>query len=165
NSPGIVMVQHMPAGFTHSFAERLNVLSRVRVKELNERFADWYYIISDEVYRKIHLSRDIVADLASRTARRLGEDMTFAANDILVNDGYLGGGYGVMDELEREAIQRFARTEALLLDPVYTGRAAGGLLDLIRQGFFRSDDVVLFWHTGGAPALFAHAYAPTLLRS
>ena len=114
---------------------------------------------------EIELSRDVVADLANRTARRLGEDMTFAANDILVNDGYLGGGYGVMGELEREAIQRFARTEGLLLDPVYTGRAAGGLLDLIRQGFFKPDEVVLFWHTGGAPALFASAYAPNLLRS
>jgi len=108
---------------------------------------------------EVELSRDIVADLANRTARHLGEDFTFTARDILANDSYLGEGYGVMGEPEKEAIRIFARTEALLLDPVYTGRAAAGLLDLIRQGFFKPDDVVLFWHTGGTPVLFAHRYA------
>ena len=56
-----------------------------------------------------------------------------------------------MGEPEREAIQWFARTEGLLLDPVYTGRAAAGLIDLIRNGFFNTSETVLFWHTGGAP--------------
>jgi D-cysteine desulfhydrase len=57
---------------------------------------------------------------------------------------------------EREAIRLFAREEGLLLDPVYTGRAAAGLLDLIRRGAIRRDETVLFWHTGGTPALFAY---------
>jgi 1-aminocyclopropane-1-carboxylate deaminase/D-cysteine desulfhydrase-like pyridoxal-dependent ACC family enzyme len=47
----------------------------------------------------------------------------------------------------------------LLLDPVYTGRAAAGMIDLIRKGFFKRTDTVLFWHTGGQPALFAQQYA------
>ena len=76
-----------------------------------------------------------------------------------MNDHYLGQGYGIMGAAEEEAIRLFARREGLLLDPVYTGRAAAGLLDLIRQGFFRADETVLFWHTGGTPALFAHRYA------
>jgi D-cysteine desulfhydrase len=44
------------------------------------------------------------------------------------------------------------------LDPVYTARAAAGLIDLIRKGFFLADQTVLFWHTGGTPALFANPY-------
>jgi 1-aminocyclopropane-1-carboxylate deaminase/D-cysteine desulfhydrase-like pyridoxal-dependent ACC family enzyme len=52
----------------------------------------------------------------------------------------------------------FARTEGLLLDPVYTGRAAAGMIDLIRQGYFKPDETILFWHTGGTPALFSDKY-------
>ena len=111
---------------------------------------------------EVELSRDIVADLASRTARKLGEDFTFTQADILVNDHYQSAGYGVLTDQEIEAIRLFARLEGLLLDPVYTGRAAAGLLDLIRQGFFKSDEAVLFWHTGGTPALFADPYAARL---
>jgi 1-aminocyclopropane-1-carboxylate deaminase/D-cysteine desulfhydrase-like pyridoxal-dependent ACC family enzyme len=51
-----------------------------------------------------------------------------------------------------------------LLDPVYTGRAAVGLLDLIRKGFFKPKEKVLFWHTGGTPALFAEAYSQGLVK-
>jgi D-cysteine desulfhydrase len=67
-----------------------------------------------------------------------------------------------MTDPEREAIRIFARTEGILLDPVYTGRAAGGLLELIRGGFFPSDARILFWHTGGQPALFAEPYRSAL---
>ncbi len=111
---------------------------------------------------EVELSRDIVADLASRTARKLGEDFTFTQADILVNDHYQSAGYGVLTDQEIEAIRLFARLEGLLLDPVYTGRAAAGLLGLIRQGFFKPDETVLFWHTGGTPALFADPYAARL---
>jgi D-cysteine desulfhydrase len=62
-----------------------------------------------------------------------------------------------MGELEEEAIRLFAQTEGLLLDPVYTGRAAGGMIHLIRSGEISRDERVLFWHTGGTPALFAYA--------
>lgn len=99
-----------------------------------------------------------VAALASTTAEFLGVNAAITQEEILVNANYLGKGYGVMGDIEREAIQIFARTEGLLLDPVYTGRAAAGLMDLLRQGEFKSDDTVLFWHTGGAPALFADIY-------
>ena len=53
----------------------------------------------------------------------------------------------------------FAKHEGLLLDPVYTGRAAAGMIDLIREKFFKKDETVLFLHTGGQPALFADEYA------
>ena len=82
-----------------------------------------------------------------------------------MNDGYCASGYGVLTPAEKEAILQFARHEAILLDPVYTGRAAAGLIDLIRKGFFKPDEKVLFWHTGGTPALFAEPYRGELLGS
>ncbi|MBN1180484.1 MAG: D-cysteine desulfhydrase family protein [Anaerolineae bacterium] len=103
--------------------------------------------------------RASVAELATATAVRLGLDLTFAAADIDVNDDYVGGGYAAISELEREAIRTVAQTEGLLLDPVYTGRAFGGLLDLIRCGAFAPDERVLFWHTGGSAGLFGYAEA------
>jgi D-cysteine desulfhydrase family pyridoxal phosphate-dependent enzyme len=99
-----------------------------------------------------------VAELATATADLLGEKLTFREDEILVNADYLGGGYGVVGAGEREAIALFARHEGLLLDPVYTGRAAAGLVDLIRRGEFSAGESVLFWHTGGTPALFADCY-------
>lgn len=104
-----------------------------------------------------------VAGLASETAALLGVDERFKAKDIRVNANYLGDGYAEMGSPEFEAIHLFARHAGLLLDPVYTGRAAAGMVDLIRKGFFRKKDKVLFWHTGGTPALFAERYRAALL--
>jgi D-cysteine desulfhydrase family pyridoxal phosphate-dependent enzyme len=103
-----------------------------------------------------------VASLATEASDRLGEKILFSPDDILVNDSYLGGGYSIMGVPEKEAVRLFAMNEGLLLDPVYTGRAAAGMIDLIRQGFFQEQDTVLFWHTGGIPALFAQPYAALL---
>jgi D-cysteine desulfhydrase family pyridoxal phosphate-dependent enzyme len=103
-----------------------------------------------------------VASLASQAADRLGEPIGFTPADILVNADYLGEGYGILGPGEVEAIRLFARMEGLLLDPVYTGRAAAGLIDLIRKGFFQPGETVLFWHTGGQPALFAEKYSRDL---
>src|SRR5205809_2418597 len=100
-----------------------------------------------------------VTKLASATSEKLGDRIEFTPADVLVNADYCDAGYGVVTEREREAIQLFARCEGLLLDPVYTGRAAAGMIDLIRKGFFKNDETVLFWHTGGQPALFADQYA------
>jgi D-cysteine desulfhydrase family pyridoxal phosphate-dependent enzyme len=98
-----------------------------------------------------------VARLAAETAALLGQPHALAPDDISVDANYLGGGYGVMGQPEREAIRLFALTEGILLDPVYTGRAAAGLLDLVRRGTIGRGETVLFWHTGGTPALFAYA--------
>nr|HID13155.1 D-cysteine desulfhydrase family protein [Anaerolineae bacterium] len=103
--------------------------------------------------------RRTLAGLATATADRLGLGLAFAPEDFAVNDGYLGGGYSVVGELEREAIRTMARTEGVLLDPVYTGRAFGGLLDLIRRGAFQPGERVLFWHTGGTAGLFGYGDA------
>lgn len=98
------------------------------------------------------------AGLAAETSEKFGKRIEFSPAEIAVNDDYCQAGYGVLTEAEREAVRLFARLEGLLLDPVYTGRAAAGLIDLARKGFFGKDESVLFWHTGGQPALFAEAY-------
>ena len=103
-----------------------------------------------------------VASLAAETSERLGKRIEFAADEVLVNDDYCAAGYGILTQAEREAVRLFARLEGLLIDPVYTGRAAAGLIDLIRKGYFKKDDTVLFWHTGGGPALFAEKYADVI---
>ena len=100
-----------------------------------------------------------MAFLANEAADRLGDKVRLRAEDIHVNADYLGDGYGIPGDLEREAISLFARQEGLLLDPVYTARAAGGMIpNLIRREFMRRGETVLFWHTGGQPALFADKY-------
>jgi L-cysteate sulfo-lyase len=75
-----------------------------------------------------------------------------------VNADYCKAGYGVLTETEREAIRLFARHEGLLLDPVYTGRAAAGMIDLIRKIFSAKTKRSCFY-TGGQTALFADGYA------
>ena len=100
---------------------------------------------------------DHILHLAGTTAALLGLNHTYSASDLILRDDYVGAGYGVIGEREREAISLTARLEGILLDPVYTGRAMGGLIDLIRNGEIGPRDTVLFWHTGGSPALFAHA--------
>ncbi|MBG0787396.1 MAG: D-cysteine desulfhydrase family protein, partial [Anaerolineaceae bacterium] len=107
--------------------------------------------------------RPRVAELANQTAAFLGESFRFSPEEVLVNDHYTGEGYAIMDKPEIEAVQIFARKEALMLDPVYTGRAAAGLIDLIRHGYFPREDTILFWHTGGTPALFAGKYQERLI--
>jgi D-cysteine desulfhydrase family pyridoxal phosphate-dependent enzyme len=107
--------------------------------------------------------KDRVASLAEETSRALGEESEFSPNEILVNDDFLGAGYGILGAPEVEALKLFSQNEGLLLDPVYTGRAAAGLINLIRSGYFSADQKVLFWHTGGTTALFAQQYMDILM--
>jgi len=100
-----------------------------------------------------------ISTLSSDGSEKLGERIEFTPNDVLANDNYCKAGYGVLTDAEREAVKLFAKHEGLLLDPVYTGRAAAGMIDLIRKGLFKKDETILFWHTGGQPALFAEKYA------
>jgi D-cysteine desulfhydrase family pyridoxal phosphate-dependent enzyme len=107
--------------------------------------------------------QEAVVGIAGRLAARIGLETSLTPAEVTAYDGYLGGGYGVLGDPEREAIQLAARCEGILLDPVYTGRAMAGLVDLVRRGELGSDETVLFWHTGGTPALFA--YSKELLAS
>ena len=100
-----------------------------------------------------------VSELASATSLKLEKHIKFTPDEVLANANYCSAGYGVLTRQEREAIRLFSTYEGLLLDPVYTGRAAAGMIDLIRKGFFKKDETLLFLHTGGQPALFADQYA------
>jgi len=98
-----------------------------------------------------------IAHESAKIAHCAVEVASTLAPMVRVNADYLGGGYSVVGELERDAIRTVARLEGLLLDPVYTGRAMGGLIDLIRRGAIAKTERVLFWHTGGTAALSAFA--------
>lgn len=103
--------------------------------------------------------------LAHDTADLLGLDLDIHESDFLVHDEYKGKGYGIIQELELECLQLLARKEGILVDPVYTGRAFAGMVDLIRRGFFQAGEKLIFWHTGGLPALFVYedALLPALV--
>tara|TARA_Y100001970_G_scaffold281521_1_gene392470 strand:+ start:558 stop:824 length:267 start_codon:yes stop_codon:yes gene_type:complete len=77
-------------------------------------------------------------------------------NFIEVIDNFVGPGYSLPTKEMIEAIKTLARTEGVLLDPVYTGKAFAGFLDLIHKKSFSSKEAVVFLHTGGAPALYAY---------
>ena len=103
----------------------------------------------------------MIFDLAQRTADHVGCNAKIPREAVNVVDDYVGAGYSVPTDEMVEAVQLLARTEGILLDPVYTGKAMSGLMGLIRKGHFKKDDNVLFIHTGGSPALYA--YQPTIL--
>jgi len=92
-----------------------------------------------------------VCDIFRGIAAMLGVEMDAR---IEVRDEYIGDGYGVESEAGREALHLLARTEGILLDPVYTAKAMAALIDWQRQGKLSKDSNVLFWHTGGQMALF-----------
>ncbi len=97
-----------------------------------------------------------VYDLAAATAEYIGKPGCVAREDVVANCDYVGDGYGVPTESMNEAVLMLARTEGLLFDPVYSGKALAGMIDLMRNGTL-GDGNVVFLHTGGAAALFAYA--------
>jgi 1-aminocyclopropane-1-carboxylate deaminase/D-cysteine desulfhydrase-like pyridoxal-dependent ACC family enzyme len=98
-----------------------------------------------------------VRDLLSGVASALGArpDTVAADREFDVDDTQVGGGYGVPTDASMEAMTLVARHEGILLDPVYTAKAMAGLIARVRDGRFRADQTVLFWHTGGQPGFFA----------
>jgi len=99
---------------------------------------------------------EIVFELAQQTAELLGIQGGVARDDIVCYSEYVGPGYSLPTEAMVEAVKLFALEEAILLDPVYSGKAAAGLIDLLRKGAFAKGENVLFLHTGGSPALYAY---------
>ena len=102
----------------------------------------------------VHKEAQAVADL-------LGTGMTIPRDAVVSVGGYWQPKYSIPNDAMVEAVQLLARTEAILLDPVYTGKIMAGLIGLARQGFFKPGENVLFLHTGGMPSL--HAYERELL--
>jgi L-cysteate sulfo-lyase len=97
-----------------------------------------------------------VFNLAVDTAKNLGYEGVVKREDVVANCNYIGDGYGIPTKAGVEAIKMFAELEGLLLDPVYSGKGASGLIDLIRKGFFKKGQRVVFLHTGGSASLFGY---------
>ena len=102
------------------------------------------------------LQEEIVHKLAKDTAQRVGVREELPASEITCFDEYVGQGYSLPTDSMIEAVKLLAQTEAILLDPVYSGKAMAGLIDLVRNGHFPQGTNVLFLHTGGAPALYQY---------
>lgn len=94
------------------------------------------------------------AGIANETAKVLGLDLLVTEEEIVNFDEFVGEGYGIPSEAGVEAVKLFARTEGVILDPIYTGKAAAGMIAHVREGHFGPDDVIVFVHTGGTPANF-----------
>lgn len=99
-----------------------------------------------------------VLALANGAAALLGLGGSFGDSDLILRKEFVGAGYGIVGELERRAIRLAAEREGILVDPVYTGRALGALIAMIEAGEIGKGESVVFWHTGGTPALFAQGY-------
>jgi D-cysteine desulfhydrase len=113
-------------------------------------------VVGINVSRKKDAQEGLVWNLARSTASLLGIKDDIPKEEIRCFDEYVGEGYSIPTSGMVEAVTLVARTEGILLDPVYTGKAMAGLIDLVRKGFFSKGENVLFVHTGGSPALFAY---------
>ncbi len=103
-------------------------------------------------------ARPGVAEFANEAADRLGLTAHVSVDEVINSSEYIGKAYGIPSEGCLEAIRLVARTEGILLDPVYSGKAMAGLIDHVRKGKVKKGDVVVFLHTGGNPALFAYRH-------
>ncbi len=112
-------------------------------------------IDKDEIEGKPFVQQ--VVDVANETASLLKIKERFTIDEVKLKENYVGAGYGIVGELEKEAIYLTASLEGILVDPVYTGRAMGALIDMVRTGEIKKNEIILFWHTGGSPALFSYA--------
>ena len=96
-------------------------------------------------------------DLCNQTSDYYELGLSYDEKDIIFNDNYIGEGYGIPSEEMIEAVKLLARKEGIILDPVYSGKAFAGMVDLIKKGYFDKSKAVVFIHTGGTPALFVYS--------
>jgi D-cysteine desulfhydrase len=108
------------------------------------------------VSRLKEVQEQIVYKLALETAEKLGVEKYISKDDVICFDEYVGPGYSLPTDSMIEAVKLFSKHEAILLDPVYSGKAAAGLIDLVRKDHFPAGSNVMFLHTGGSPALYAY---------
>lgn len=115
-----------------------------------------YQVIGISVSRPQAYLLEQLPPAAQQAALQIGLDERPQSADMCIDDGYIGPGYGVVTPGCREALALVARTEGVLLDPVYSGKAMHALIDHIRSGQVTAAETVVFLHTGGWPALFAY---------
>jgi 1-aminocyclopropane-1-carboxylate deaminase len=98
-----------------------------------------------------------VARIARRTADLIDVGRDLRDDEIVLDDRYHAGTYGIPDERTLEAIRLAGRLEGMITDPVYEGKSMAGLIDLVTRGEIDRDATVLYAHLGGQPALSAYA--------
>lgn len=103
------------------------------------------------------------AALVRDAAALVGAEGAVPPEELATDQGYIGEGYAIPTPGGMEAVRLLARTEAVLLDPVYTGKAMAGMIDAIRRADVGAEETVLFLHTGGAPSLFRRGVLPAIL--
>lgn len=108
------------------------------------------------VNRPKAVQQEAVHKLANQTLDLIGVEQRVPAEKVVAFDDYVGPGYSLPTDAMVEAVKLLARTESILLDPVYSGKAMSGLIDLVRKGYFKEGSNILFLHTGGSPALYAY---------
>ena len=113
-------------------------------------------VIGINVSRTKEAQEPLVYDLVRKTAARVGVAAEIPKEAVLCFGEYVGPGYSLPTPSMIEAVKLLARNEGILLDPVYTGKTMAGLIDLVRKGYFDSNENILFVHTGGSPALYAY---------
>ncbi len=113
-------------------------------------------VLGINVSRTKEVQEGIVHKLVGETAALIGLKQEIPASAVTCYGDYVGPGYSLPTDSMIEAVKLLARTEAILLDPVYSGKAMAGFIDLVRKGTFPADSNVLFLHTGGSPALYAY---------
>ena len=113
-------------------------------------------VIGINVSRTKEEQEPLVHDLVCKTADHVGIKAGIPQEAILCFGDYVGAGYSRPTPAMVEAVKLLARSEGILLDPVYTGKTMAGLVDLVRKGYFGTDENILFVHTGGSPALYAY---------
>ena len=97
-----------------------------------------------------------IAGVLNDIAELLNVPNPTTEQDIVLFDGVMAPGYGQINDATKEAIQLAAQNEALFCDPVYSGKALAGMISLIRTGRIDREACIVFWHTGGQPAIFAY---------
>ena len=108
------------------------------------------------VNRPKAVQQEAVHKLANQALDLIGVEQKVPADKVIAFDDYVGPGYSLPTDAMVEAVKLLARTEGILLDPVYSGKAMSGLIDLVRKGYFKEGSNILFLHTGGSPALYAY---------
>jgi D-cysteine desulfhydrase len=122
-------------------------------------------VVGINISRKKAVQEELVYGLVQKTAARTGVTTPIPREAVQCFEEYVGPGYSLPTDEMVEAVLLLAQTEGILLDPVYTGKAMAGLVALIRQGYFKKGQTVLFLHTGGASALYAYSdYFATALK-
>lgn len=113
-------------------------------------------VVGINVSRTKEAQEELVYGLVQKTAEHVGVKGKIPREAVLCFGDYVGAGYSLPTPGMIEAVKLLARTEAILLDPVYTGKTMAGMIDLVRKGYFKKDENILFVHTGGSPALYAY---------